>query len=54
MLDKLYKSLEIDDSFAILPCGSGATGAIKKLQEILGVYIPPKTKEAKRKRSKNR
>lgn len=41
----LQKSLEIDDSFAILPCGSGATGAIKKLQEILGVYIPPKTKE---------
>ena len=49
----LQKSLEIDDSFTILPCGSGATGAIKKLQEILGVYIPPKT-EAKRKRSKNR
>jgi selenocysteine lyase/cysteine desulfurase len=50
----LQKSLEIDDSFAILPCGSGATGAIKKLQEILGVYIPPNKRETKRKRSKNR
>lgn len=46
----LQKSLEIDDSFAILPCGSGATGAIKKLQEILGVYIPPKTKERLKKK----
>ena len=41
----LQKSLELDDSFTILPCGSGASAAIKKLQEILGLYIPPKTKE---------
>ena len=26
--------------------GSGATGALKKLQEIIGVYIPPTTKDS--------
>ncbi|WP_198304352.1 aminotransferase class V-fold PLP-dependent enzyme [Arcobacter vandammei] len=41
--ESLRKSLEIDDSFAILPCGSGASAAIKKFQELLGLYIPPKT-----------
>jgi selenocysteine lyase/cysteine desulfurase len=29
----------------IIMTGSGTTGALKKLQEILGVYIPPVTKE---------
>jgi selenocysteine lyase/cysteine desulfurase len=29
----------------IFPIGSGSTGALKKLQEILGVYIPPVAKE---------
>ncbi len=41
--DSLRKSLEIDDSFAVIPCGFGATSAIKKFQELLGLYIPPKT-----------
>ncbi|MDX4038665.1 aminotransferase class V-fold PLP-dependent enzyme [Aliarcobacter skirrowii] len=41
----LRNSLALDDDFVVLPSGFGATGAIKKLQEILGVYIPPKTKE---------
>ncbi len=41
----LAKNLEINDDFSILPCGTGATGAIKKLQEILGLYIPPATKK---------
>jgi len=41
----LYKTLELDDSFCVLPTGTGATGAIKKFQELLGIYIPPKTKE---------
>lgn len=40
----LKKALEVDDSFYILPCGTGATGAIKKFQEIMGLYVPPKTK----------
>ena len=29
----------------IFPVGSGSTSALKKLQEIIGVYIPPLTKE---------
>jgi selenocysteine lyase/cysteine desulfurase len=29
----------------LFPVGSGSTGALKKLQEIIGVYIPPLTKE---------
>ena len=29
----------------IISIGSGATGALKKLQEIIGVYFPPATKE---------
>jgi len=29
----------------IIMIGSGATGALKKLQEIIGVYIPPTTKD---------
>lgn len=29
----------------VFAVGSGSTGALKKLQEILGVYIPPLTKE---------
>jgi selenocysteine lyase/cysteine desulfurase len=41
----LKKTLEIDERFYILPTGTGSTGAIKKFQEILGLYIPPKTKQ---------
>ncbi len=29
----------------VFPVGSGSTGALKKLQEIIGVYIPPLTRE---------
>ena len=29
----------------IFPVGSGSTGALKKLQEMIGVYIPPVTRE---------
>lgn len=28
------------DAYVVFVCGTGATGAIKRLQEILGVYIP--------------
>lgn len=42
--EHLKKLLEIDDSFALIPCGSGATAALKRLQEILGLYIPPMTR----------
>lgn len=40
---ELKKSLEIDERFYLLPCGNGATGAIKKFQELLGIYIPPRS-----------
>lgn len=41
----LKKALEIDNSFYLLPTGTGATGAIKKFQELMGIYIPPMTKQ---------
>ena len=40
--DNLYSFLEVDrKNFYILPAGTGATGAIKKFQEITGLYVPP-------------
>lgn len=39
----LKEALEIDERFYLLPCGNGATGAIKKFQELMGIYIPPQT-----------
>jgi selenocysteine lyase/cysteine desulfurase len=42
---RIKKSLELNDEFALLPCGSGSTGAIKKFQELYGIYIPPATKK---------
>lgn len=41
----LYKSLEINNNFYIIPTGTGATGAIKRFQEIMGLFIPPSTKK---------
>ena len=41
----LKKALEIDESFYLLPTGTGATGAIKKFQELMGIYIPPRTRK---------
>ncbi len=43
--ESLRKTLAIGDDAYILPTGTGATGAIKKLQEILGLYIPPATRK---------
>jgi len=37
--------------YRIIEAGSGATGAIHRLQEILGIYIPPAAKELFRKLS---
>ena len=42
-LQSLKSSLELNDEFEVLPAGCGATGAIKKMQELLGLYIPPAT-----------
>ncbi|MBL0707850.1 MAG: aminotransferase class V-fold PLP-dependent enzyme [Sulfurimonas sp.] len=42
--ENLKKHLGLEEDFLLLPCGTGATGAIKKFQELLGLYIPPATK----------
>lgn len=41
--DNLARCLELDDEFALIPNGCGATAAIKNFQELLGIYIPPAT-----------
>jgi len=41
---KIKKFLHADDNYYIVPTGSGATGAIVKLSEILGLYISPSLK----------
>ncbi|MCE3040363.1 aminotransferase class V-fold PLP-dependent enzyme [Helicobacter anatolicus] len=41
----IRKSLGLSEDFVLLACGSGATGAIKKFQELLGIYIPPQAKK---------
>jgi selenocysteine lyase/cysteine desulfurase len=41
----LKNSLKLEPDFAVLPSGCGATSAIKKFQEILGIYIPPATRK---------
>ncbi len=39
----LYDSLELSEDFVIIPGGCGATAAIKRFQELVGLYIPPAT-----------
>jgi len=41
---KIKKFLHADDNYYIVPAGTGATGAILKLSEILGLYISPALK----------
>lgn len=41
----LKKYLLLDESFALIGCGSGSSAAIKKFQELLGLYIPPLIKK---------
>ena len=41
---RLKQALALDEDFLLIACGSGASGAIKKFQELLGVYIPPQSK----------
>ena len=41
----LAQHLELTDEFVILPNGYGTTAAIKHLQELLGLYIPPATQK---------
>lgn len=44
-IKSLHQSLELNEDFSIIPSGCGATAAIKKFQEIMGLYIPPATKK---------
>ncbi len=37
----LKRSLELEDDFLVIPTGFGATAAIKRFQELMGLYIPP-------------
>lgn len=37
-------SNSLNSNFALISCGFGSTAAIKKFQELLGIYIPPKTR----------
>jgi len=39
--DKIKRMVNAGPGGKIIPIGSGTTGALKKLQEIIGVYIPP-------------
>ncbi len=41
----LKRLLGLDERFCLIPCGFGSSAAIKKFQELTGLYIPPKTRE---------
>lgn len=41
----LKNLLDLNDKFYLFPCGFGATAAIKKFQELMGIYIPPMTRK---------
>jgi len=42
---RIKEMVNAGDRGKVFPVGSGSTGALKKLQEIIGVYIPPLTRE---------
>lgn len=42
---RIKELVNAGDQGKVIATGSGTTGALKKLQEIIGVYIPPVTKE---------
>ena len=44
--ESLKKLLGLDERFYLIACGQGATAAIKKFQELLGIYLPPATRAA--------
>lgn len=43
--NSIKKSLNLSEDFALIACGTGSSGAIKKFQELLGLYIPPLLKQ---------
>lgn len=40
----IKKSLNLSDEFALIACGSGSSAAIKKFQELMGIYAPPRVR----------
>jgi selenocysteine lyase/cysteine desulfurase len=44
-LERIKELVNAGKSGKVISVGSGSTGALKKLQEIIGIYIPPVTKE---------
>ncbi len=42
---KIKDFLNLEEDFIIIPSGFGATGAMKKYQEIFGIYASPKLKQ---------
>jgi selenocysteine lyase/cysteine desulfurase len=44
--DAIKRSVNAGPQGRIVACGTGATGAIDKLQQILGVFLPPATRKA--------
>ncbi|MCF7801749.1 MAG: aminotransferase class V-fold PLP-dependent enzyme, partial [Candidatus Marinimicrobia bacterium] len=43
--DSIKRHLNATENCYLIPVGTGATGAIGRLQQILGVYIPPATRK---------
>ncbi|TQR33001.1 aminotransferase [Campylobacter sp. MIT 99-7217] len=41
----IKKSLGLNEDFALIACGTGSSGAIKKFQELLGIFAPPRLRE---------
>lgn len=41
----LKKSLNLNEEFALIATGTGSSAAIKKFQELTGIYAPPKVRE---------
>ena len=44
-LQKIKKHVNAGEAGKVISVGSGSTGALKKLQEIIGIYVPPVTQE---------
>ncbi|BDQ29751.1 aminotransferase class V-fold PLP-dependent enzyme [Helicobacter ailurogastricus] len=43
--ENIRKFLGLNEDFLVLSAGFGASHAIKRLQEILGIYLPPKSRQ---------
>ncbi|KAA6230849.1 aminotransferase class V-fold PLP-dependent enzyme [Campylobacter sp. LR264d] len=41
----IKQSLNLSKDFAVISCGTGASSAIKKFQELMGIYVTPFIKE---------